>query len=151
MYSWGALLCIVYCRGMYGVYFEFFYRLDQHFLVPLETIEHRTSFKSQPPSPSDLQHRPPDGVAVGLHGRALPIQDIRSLVFVCARINHPFITPAHLHYPHYCNTTARLLRNLRCTASPTGWCRSGASRPSARRTQPSWSRGKRLTRYCHYQ
>ena len=41
-----------------------------------------------------------------------PIQDIRLLVFVCARINHPFITSAHLHYPHYCNAIARLLRNI---------------------------------------
>jgi len=29
---------------------------------------------------------------------------------VYARIQHPFITPAHLHHPHYCNTIARLLR-----------------------------------------
>jgi len=43
--------------------------------------------------------------------RAWTLQDILSLVFVWARINHPFITPAHLHYPHYCNTIARLLRN----------------------------------------
>ena len=41
-----------------------------------------------------------------------PIQDIISLVFVCARINHPFITPAHLHYPHYCNAYTRLLCNI---------------------------------------
>jgi len=32
--------------------------------------------------------------------------------YLCARINHPFITPAHTHYPHYCNTIARLLRNV---------------------------------------
>jgi len=30
-----------------------------------------------------------------------PIQDSLSIVCVCARINHPFITPAHLHYLHY--------------------------------------------------
>ena len=30
---------------------------------------------------------------------------------MCARINYPFITPAHSHYPHYCNTMVRLLRN----------------------------------------
>ena len=47
------------------------------------------------------------GVTVGL------LQDILLLVFVCARINHLFITPAHLHYPHYCNTYARLLCNIR--------------------------------------
>jgi len=40
------------------------------------------------------------------------IQDILSLVFVCARINHPFITPADLHYKHYCNTIARRLRHI---------------------------------------
>ena len=34
-----------------------------------------------------------------------PIQDILSLVCVCARITHPFITPARPHYPHYCNTS----------------------------------------------
>jgi len=34
-------------------------------------------------------------------------------VFVCVQIiNHPFLTPAHSHYPHYCNTVARLLRNV---------------------------------------
>jgi len=41
-----------------------------------------------------------------------PIHDILSLVCVCARINHPFIIPAHSHYPHCCNTIARLLRNV---------------------------------------
>jgi len=39
-----------------------------------------------------------------------PLNDLLSLVFLCARINHPFIT--HLHYPHYCNTIARRLRNI---------------------------------------
>ena len=34
-------------------------------------------------------------------------------LFLCVqRIIHPFITPAHLHYPHYCNTIARHLRNV---------------------------------------
>jgi len=51
-----------------------------------------------------------------------PIQDIRSLVFVCARVNHPFITPAHLHYPHYCNTIARLVRNTRPPPDPLWLC-----------------------------
>ena len=41
-----------------------------------------------------------------------PIQDILALVCVCARINHHFITPAHSHYHHYCNTIARLLRYI---------------------------------------
>jgi len=41
-----------------------------------------------------------------------PKRDIVLLVFVCTRINHPFITSAHSHYPHYCNTIARLLRHI---------------------------------------
>jgi len=41
-----------------------------------------------------------------------PIQDIRLLVFVCSRINHPFITPAHSDHQHYCNTIARLVRRI---------------------------------------
>jgi len=32
---------------------------------------------------------------------------------VCARINRPVIPPAYLHCPHWCNTTARLLGNIR--------------------------------------
>jgi len=36
----------------------------------------------------------------------------------CARINHPFIVPFHLHRQHYCNTTARLLRNTRAPPDP---------------------------------
>ena len=47
-----------------------------------------------------------------------PVQDILLLVFVCAGVNHPFITPAHLHYPHYCNTIARLVRNTRPPPDP---------------------------------
>jgi len=43
---------------------------------------------------------------------AWPIQDIISLVCVCARINPPFITPARSHYPHYSNTIARRLRHI---------------------------------------
>jgi len=35
-----------------------------------------------------------------------PLQDIRSLQGVRALINHPFITPHHLHCPHCCNTIA---------------------------------------------
>jgi len=42
-----------------------------------------------------------------------PLQDIVLLGGVCARINHPFIAPSHLHCPHYCNTIALLLRNRR--------------------------------------
>jgi len=31
---------------------------------------------------------------------------------VCARIDNPSMPPAHLHYPHYCNTIEQLLRNI---------------------------------------
>ena len=41
-----------------------------------------------------------------------PIQDILLLNFVRERIYHPCINPAHLHYPHYCSTIARLLRHI---------------------------------------
>jgi len=40
---------------------------------------------------------------------AWPIQDMLSLVCVSAAIIYPFITPAHLRYPHSCNRIARLL------------------------------------------
>jgi len=43
---------------------------------------------------------------------AWPTHDILSLVFVCARINRPFVTPAHSHYTDYCNTIGRLLRHI---------------------------------------
>ena len=43
-------------------------------------------------------------------GAPWPIKDLLLLGFVCAGINHPIVTPAHLHYPHYCKTIARLLR-----------------------------------------
>jgi len=45
-------------------------------------------------------------VTLGLYTRYSFI----SLVF--ARIKHPFITQAHSHYPHYCNTSGRLLRHI---------------------------------------
>jgi len=51
-----------------------------------------------------------------------PIKDSLSLVFVRARIKHPFITPAHLHYPHYCNTYARFLCNIWPPPDPPCWC-----------------------------
>ena len=41
---------------------------------------------------------------------------------MCARINHSFITSAHLCYPHYCNAIARLLRNIRRTTDPPPLC-----------------------------
>ena len=40
-----------------------------------------------------------------------PLQDIRLLLVVCARINRPFICSARLHCPHCCNAIARLLDN----------------------------------------
>ena len=42
-----------------------------------------------------------------------PLQDIVLLLVVCARVNRPFILPARLHCPHWCNTFARLLGNIR--------------------------------------
>jgi len=39
-------------------------------------------------------------------GAFWPIHDMLSLVYVCAIIDHSFITPALSHYPHYCNTIA---------------------------------------------
>jgi len=38
------------------------------------------------------------------------------------RINHPFIAPSHLYCSHYCNTIARLLRNIRCPPDPPFAC-----------------------------
>jgi len=35
------------------------------------------------------------------------------LLVVCARVNRPFIRPARLHCPHFCNTIARLFGNIR--------------------------------------
>jgi len=42
-----------------------------------------------------------------------PLQDIVLLRGFCARIMHLCIAPFHLHCPHYCNSIARLLRNIR--------------------------------------
>ena len=56
------------------------------------------------------------------HSRHWPIQDMRLLVCVCARINHPLDAPAHSHYPHYCNTSARLLRNVWHPPDPPFLC-----------------------------
>jgi len=47
-----------------------------------------------------------------------PLQDIVLLRGFCARINHPFIATFHLHCPHYCNTIAPLLRNIRRPPDP---------------------------------
>jgi len=51
-----------------------------------------------------------------------PIQDIRLLVFVCSRINRPFITPAHSDHQHYCNTIARLVRRIYPPPDPPSIC-----------------------------
>jgi len=61
--------------------------------------------KDTPPAPpqGDSARRPTKRP----HKQAWPVLDRLTLVFVCARINHPFFFPAHLHYPHYCNTIAR--------------------------------------------
>ena len=47
-----------------------------------------------------------------------PLRDIRLLRGDCARINHPFILPAHLHGPPWYNTIARLLPQYK-TPLPT--------------------------------
>jgi len=41
-----------------------------------------------------------------------PLQDILLLRGFCARINHSFTPPAHLHCPPWCNTIARLLGSI---------------------------------------
>jgi len=51
-------------------------------------------------------------VPVDLPTTTWPLQDIRLLIVVCARIHHPVILPACLHCPHCCNTIARLLGNI---------------------------------------
>ena len=45
------------------------------------------------------------------HTLTWPLPDIVLLGDSCARTNHPFMAPSHLHCPHYCNTIACLLRN----------------------------------------
>jgi len=47
-----------------------------------------------------------------------PLQDIRLLRGYCARINYPFIPPAHLHCPPWSNTIARLLDSIRLSFQP---------------------------------
>ena len=54
--------------------------------------------------------------------RNLAFTRIRSLTSFCGRINHPFIVPAHAHYPHYCNTITRPLRNRRPFLDPAFEC-----------------------------
>ena len=48
-----------------------------------------------------------------------PLQDILLLSCSCARIKHPFILPAHLHRPHWCNTIARLLGSIAHLIDPS--------------------------------
>jgi len=47
-----------------------------------------------------------------------PLQDIRLLRGCCARINHPFTPPAHLHCPPWCNTIAQSLNSIRLPFRP---------------------------------
>ena len=47
-----------------------------------------------------------------------PLQEIRLLQGYCARINHPIIPPAHLHFTPWCNTIARLLDSIRLPFRP---------------------------------
>ena len=56
---------------------------------------------------------PPDTRPVGW-----PLQDVPLLRGWCARINHPFFPPAHLHRPPWCNTIARLLDSIRLPFRP---------------------------------
>jgi len=51
-------------------------------------------------------------------GVGWPIQDIRLRRDCCARIDHPFIPPARLHCPPWCNTIARLLDSIRVPFRP---------------------------------
>jgi len=55
-----------------------------------------------------------------MHDSAVAHVGLHKMVFTscCARINHPLIAPSHLHCPHYCNTCARLLRNIRLPGPP---------------------------------
>ena len=50
------------------------------------------------------------------------LQDIRLLQSFCGRANHPFLAPPYLQSPYYCNTIARLLRNIRRPADPPLVC-----------------------------
>jgi len=65
------------------------------------------------PSVSVLKHRRFMHACRRVNRASWPLQDIVLLRGVCARINHPFIAPSHLHRPHYCNTITLLLRNRR--------------------------------------
>jgi len=59
----------------------------------------------------------------GLNPRgAWPLQDIVLLPAFCARIHHPLIPPSHLHCPHDCNTSARVLRSIRRPLDPPVAC-----------------------------
>ena len=40
----------------------------------------------------------------------------------CARANHHFLAPPHLHCPHCCNTVTRPLRNIRSPPNPPFVC-----------------------------
>jgi len=64
----------------------------------------------------DTKQRKWGGLGAGLYKILLLLRGF------CARINHPFIAPSHLHCPHYCNTMARLLRNIRRPTDPPFVC-----------------------------
>jgi len=51
-----------------------------------------------------------------------PSQEIHCLRGFWARVNHPFIAPPNLHCSRYCNTIARLLRNIRPPPDPACVC-----------------------------
>jgi len=91
------------------------------------TASSGTQLSAQPPPPPPTEHSPAahqpfsNGLCspdpwISLEGnRAIiwPLQDIVSLLRIfCARINHVFTAPSHLHCPHYCNAIARLLCNI---------------------------------------
>jgi len=50
--------------------------------------------------------------SIGARAGGWPLEDIILLLVVCARINRSFILPVRLHFPHCCNTIARLLGNI---------------------------------------
>ena len=90
--------------------------------------------------------------------RSFGIYNIFFSFFLSARINHPFITPAQCHYPHYCNTIARLVRNVWPPPDPLLTCHTPysigndniVSRLRQKAVPPAGSGGGGLTRECMY-
>ena len=90
--------------------------------MPVTSFMHTypsTSIQKNHTTPATPQGDPARRPTKRPHKQAWPEQDSLSLVFVCARIKYPFLTPAHLHYPHYCNTITRRLRNIRIPPGPS--------------------------------